>query len=699
MAVFRIALIAVGAILSAQPVEEPVLRVTVRLVQIDAVVTGKHGHHVPNLTRDDFKLFQDGKEQVITHFSYVEAAGGQAKPAARPSPSEERRLSPRQRSMAPPAPLVREATRRTLALVVDDLGMSWQNMPRVKEALRKFVDEQMGPGDAAAILRTGSSAGVLGRITNDKRLLHAAIERVRWSALSRAGMDTIAPFNEDENTQDSGNDDKSKRVKVQTTRDFERARAASYTLGTLGALAYLIEEMRDMPGRKSVVLFSDGITLFNAPTDDKLGNPIASRLRNLTDLASRAGVVFYTIDTRGLQPLGLRASDNVRGLISVRRKLEQRNRDYREKQDGLAFLARETGGLFATDTNDLTGATRQAMEDQSGYYLLGYSPDEGTFAALGGRAKYYRLKLRMTRPYLRVRTRAGFVGIADKPRRQLPDTPQRQLLTALTSPFHSGGIGLRLTPLFRNMAGKGSYIHTWLHIDGRHLTFQQDGEGWRKAVLDVAIATFGKGSVATAPSAQTFEIRLPTGQFDTAMKQGLLFELMHAVAKPGAYQLRAAVRDAASRKVGSAGQFLDIPDVSGERLGLSGIEMRTVEKGGAEPDDPALGPAVRRFAPGDPITYSFVVYNPKVSPSASTEIQAHVFRDGQIVWTGEPHSLEASAVGERREFTVARELRFGAGTSEGVYMLRVSARNRSGRKTTAAAVQWMDFELRMAARQ
>lgn len=108
---------------------------------------------------------------------------------------------------------------------------------------------------------------------------------------------------------------------------------------------------------------------------------------------------------------------------------------------------------------------------------------------------------------------------------------------------------------------------------------------------------------------------------------------------------------------------------------------------------------MRRFAPGDPITYSFAVYNPKVPPSATTEIQAHVFRDGQIVWTGEPHALEASAVGTRREFTVARELRFAAGTGEVVYMLRIVARHRSGRKTTATAVQWMDFELRQPARQ
>ena len=225
----------------------------------------------------------------------------------------------------------------------------------------------------------------------------------------------------------------------------------------------------------------------------------------------------------------------------------------------MAFLARETGGLFATDTNDLTGAMRQAIEDQSGYYLLGYSPDEGTFATLGGGAKYHRLKLRMTRLGLRVRTRAGFVGIADKPQRQLPDTAQQQLLTALISPFHSGGIGLRLTPLFCSVAEKGSYIHTWLHIDCRNLAFQNDGEGWRKAVLDVAIATFGESGAATAPTAHTFEIRLQTSQFEAAMKRGFLLELMHAAAKPGAYQVRAAARDAASKKMAPRGSSSKFP--------------------------------------------------------------------------------------------------------------------------------------------
>ncbi len=697
MPLIRTALIGLGTILSAQQMEEPVLRVTVRLVQIDAVVTDKHGNNVPNLTRDDFRLFQDGKEQAITHFSYVEVPGAEAKPPARLKAAEERGLAAKQRSMAPPVPLVREATRRTIALVVDDLGISMQSFPLVKDALRKFVDEQMGAADAAAILRTASSSGVLQQFTNDKRLLHTAIDQVRWSGLGRGGIDAIRAFDENDIRHD-GSDDRSKRTRPQSIREFERARAQAYTLGTLGALAHAIEQLREMPGRKSVILFSDGIQLFISPEDVRNGNPVPSRVRELVDLASRAGVVFYTVDARGLHYLGLRASDNTRGG-GIQQKLEQRNRDFHEKQEGMAYLARETGGLFYSETNDLAGAARQAVRDQSGYYLLGYSPDEGTFSTLGGGAKYHRLKVQATHPDLRVRTRAGFVGIADKPQRQVPQTPERQLLAAITSAFHSSGIGVRITPLFVSAPSKGTFIHTYLHINGRSLSFREDGEGWRKAQVDVAVAAFAANGSTAAPTAHSFEIRIEPDKIEEAANRGFVLEMLHEAAVPGPYQVRAAVRDAFSGKVGSAGQFLEVPDLRRNQLALSGIEMRCATGGGTDADRPAQGPAVRRFAPDDPIGYSFTVYNPKSSPAATTEIQEHVFRDGKIVWTGRPHPIDPVAIGGRSDFNVARELRFIPDTPEGVYVLRVVARNHSGRKTTESAVQWMDFELRKRARE
>jgi hypothetical protein len=174
----------------------------------------------------------------------------------------------------------------------------------------------------------------------------------------------------------------------------------------------------------------------------------------------------------------------------------------------------------------------------------------------------------------------------------------------------------------------------------------------------------------------------------------------HRVTKPGGYQLRAAVRDTISEKVGSASQFVEVPDMHAGRLALSGIMMDSRSIKDAPEleahEDPTGGPAVRVFKPGESISYVFDLYN-AVSLAgeirASTEIQARVFREGRLVWTGEPYPFDPTA-GQKRGGSVARDLHFGPGTPAGQYMLQVIARTRAAKKVTAVAVQWIDFELR-----
>src|ERR1700730_12309971 len=64
--------------------DQPLLRVTVNLVQVDAVVTDSKGNQITNLTADDFLLLQDGKPQKITHFSYISTASATPVPIATP---------------------------------------------------------------------------------------------------------------------------------------------------------------------------------------------------------------------------------------------------------------------------------------------------------------------------------------------------------------------------------------------------------------------------------------------------------------------------------------------------------------------------------------------------------------------------------------------------------------------------------------
>src|SRR5260370_27687116 len=94
----------------------------------------------------------------------------------------------------PGARLKLEDIRRTISVVVDDLGLSFESTYYVRRALKKFVDEQMQTGDLVAIIRTSGGMGALQQFTSDKRQLYAAIERVKWYANGRGNVGAFAPL-------------------------------------------------------------------------------------------------------------------------------------------------------------------------------------------------------------------------------------------------------------------------------------------------------------------------------------------------------------------------------------------------------------------------------------------------------------------------------------------------------------------------
>src|SRR5205814_83474 len=124
-----------------------------------------------------------------------------------------------------------------------------------------------------------------------------------------------------------------------------------------------------------------------------------------------------------------------------------------DSQEGLDYLAAETGGMSIRNTNDLSGGIKRVMEDQKGYYLIGYRPDESTFDARTGKRTFHKLSLKVLRPgKYNVRMRNGFFGISDAEAAVAPPTAREQILKALISPFGSAGVHVRLTSLFANDA-------------------------------------------------------------------------------------------------------------------------------------------------------------------------------------------------------------------------------------------------------
>src|ERR1043165_3455176 len=163
--------------------KDDVVRINTNLVQVDAVVT-KDGKLVNNLTADDFEIYEDGKRQTITSFAYISNV-----PNATPQPptKETKKATP----VVPFSPLKAGDARRTMAFVVDDLGLSAESMYQVKKQLRKFVTEQLQPNDLVAIIRTSGELGALQQFTNDKRILTRAVDQLHWNICSRIGVHVL----------------------------------------------------------------------------------------------------------------------------------------------------------------------------------------------------------------------------------------------------------------------------------------------------------------------------------------------------------------------------------------------------------------------------------------------------------------------------------------------------------------------------
>lgn len=163
-----------------KPVSEKddVVRISVTLVQVDAVVTDKQGKLVTDLEKDDFEIYEDGERQLITNYSFVSAQPPSA--AATPAP----RSNDQPVLTSPPVRLKPEQVRRTIAIVVDDLSLSMGSAESVQYYLRKYVERQMEPGDLVAIIRASGGMGALQQFTADKRQLRSAVDRVRWNPQS-----------------------------------------------------------------------------------------------------------------------------------------------------------------------------------------------------------------------------------------------------------------------------------------------------------------------------------------------------------------------------------------------------------------------------------------------------------------------------------------------------------------------------------
>ena len=692
-----------------KPEDVDVVRITTNLVQVDAVVTDKNGKLVTDLKPEEVEIFEDGHKQKITHFTFNLTESAPVERVAKSAPANK---------TAPPIPTSRirpEDIKRTIAIVVDDLGLSFESTYFVRRALKKFVDEQMQSGDLVAIIRTSGGMGALQQFTSDKRQLEAAVERVKWNANGRSGVSAF------EAIQPPTPGAKGAEID-QANEDLNDFRKDMFAVGTLGAVSYVVKGLKDLPGRKSILLVSDGFKIYDL--DDPTHNYLArEKLRRLIDEAGRASVVIYTMNATGLQTMGFSAADDLSGRDpqQIQDAMTSRRNEAFNTQQGLDFLARQTGGIAIRNNNDLSGGIRRVLEDQKGFYLIGYRPDEGTFDKRTGRRTFHQLTLKVTRPgKFNVRMRNGFLGFTDE-EKAAPRNLAQKLYDALASPFGASGVHLQLTSLFANDAKAGSYMRSVLHIDSRDLTFTEEPNKMHKCVFDVLSMTFGDNGVPIDQSGRTYTLQLPEELYRRAQRDGLVYYVTVPVKKAGAYQLRMSLRDTATDRIGSASQFVEVPDLKKNRLALSGLALRgylpqannssspnsaaksqaanaespAADQEGIDKGNAEASPAVRHFRTGMFLSYGFYIYNAHVEKTSTPQLMTQVilFRDGKPVFTGRQYPMPIAGQPDMKRLIAGGAIQLGADLPPGDYQLQVIVTDPQADKKYQIASQWMDFTI------
>ena len=666
------------------------IRVAVEEVRLDAVVLDKKGRPITDLTAKDFEIFQDGERQKILSCIYItnqsESSASPALPGIRT-----------QTQIPLPAPdLNRDEVRRVLVFVIDDISMGFESLHYARLSLTRFVERQMQPGDLVAILRTGSGNSALQMFLSDKEQLLNRIDKIAWGA--NAGFSLV---NSEMNIDSRA-------------RNFD---------AQLAALKYSLGALKDLPGRKTILLLSAQPTIPTNLSKDFFGPPnpfnetyyrmYVRKFNRLGDEALRAGVVVHLMDIRGLEapfpdihgPDGVTPS-SFPGGGSTYEDLSER-RSY-----GLNPLPEKTGGIFLENSNFFVDGIGEVNDMLQGYYLLSYAPPEKTFKS-GKKNSFHSTIIKVNRSGATVHTRDGFYGVTDDEEESLivPDPLQE----AIYSPFRYSDLGINMASGYIDDFKGGYLLRSWLYLDARDVTFMKQEEGGYLVSLEtVGITTDVSGYIQDSGLMHYRHLfRVQENNLSAVKKQGIRFSVLLPVKKSGGYYERVAVRDTESGKVGSAYQYIEIPDLKKDRLALSNIfvinnkedadwilsgENGEVPQNGMVPilrRVDGTSPAASSYRSGDYFKYMYVIYSAKSAKNGSPDLESRfvLYRDGSQIYESDPQPLALKAAGSFARIPISGRLLLGDLLKEGDYVMQLFVNDKNRNKKDGLASQTISFKI------
>ncbi len=510
-------------------------------------VLDRNGQPIPNLTKDDFILLEDGKPQKLQAVDFQRLNSKTLPPVtdvdSQPPPKPKSFNPDAEKAALKTTMVSKYQDRRLMVMLFDFSSMQPPEQIRAKNAAVKFLNSQMTASDSVSLMIFGSELKTVQDFTSDRDLLIATINKFR-----------IGDSSENATVADEGAD--SQDVSGQFVADETEFNIFNSDL-KLAALEDAARQLGQYPEKKALVYISSGI--------QKNGVDNQSQLRATVNMAIRCNVAFYPIDARGLSALVPGGDATQQGAVgtglysgSGQRSVKE---NFNNQQETLATLALDTGGKALLDSNDLTEEFRQVQQDFSSYYVLSYVSSNTT---VDGRYRRIQVKLSPKLADLKAKLdyRQGYYGPTTF-RRMGESDKEAQLAQALMADNPVTDLPVAVEVDYFRIEKDKYFVPISVKIPGSALAFQNKGAK-QATELDFIAEVFDARKRSAATVRDTIPLKLANDVAGQVVRKNIQYDT-GVTLTPGDYKLRLVARENGEGKVGTYEAPFVIPDLSSQK--------------------------------------------------------------------------------------------------------------------------------------
>lgn len=535
------------------PQESNAIRVKATMVDVTVVVRDSRGKPISGLTKGDFEIYDEGKQQKISLFTAELAHPPVVKMQAPATTAEAPPVPP----AAPPAPAP-----RFLGFYFDDKNMSTGQLVYVRKAAEKFVRENMEETDRAAVFT--SSATVTQQFTSNKQEVLDALSKLLSHQLNAVALSSGCPiitpyqayqitlfFDQPSEAQDLAITE-ALAPNCQACRSgpdcvrFVETKAAmvltlenNYSLNSLGVLGDVIRYMGKMPGRRTLIMASAGFF--------SVSREVQHSQDKMIEGAIHAGIVINTLDAKGLWA----PNDLSEGYDAMQHNNTSIGMAENEvSNDPLAAIAYGTGGKFFHNSNDIDAGIRGLAALPEASYVLGFSPDE-----VKDNGVYHTLKVKLPNHHdVNVNARPGYFALTKQ--EALPGVKFQKLNKEVMAPDTVTEIPAEVTTQSGTLATGESALKVVVHVPGHSLYFKKINKLHNERLIFIT-ALFDMQNHYLAGTELVMDMTLKDATYAQISHDGVDAKAT-LQAPPGNYRLRQVAQEVVGGRISATSREVQI---------------------------------------------------------------------------------------------------------------------------------------------